>query len=80
MSIQVFCDFDGTITNNDNIMSIMEKFAPPEAEEVKNRILSQELSIQEGISQLFQLIPTSLHDDMIQFLIKTAEIRSGFPR
>lgn len=42
MSIQVFCDFDGTITNNDNIMSIMEKFAPPEAEEVKNRILSQE--------------------------------------
>ena len=30
MSIQVFCDFDGTITNNDNIMSIMEKFAPPE--------------------------------------------------
>lgn len=37
MSIQVFCDFDGTITNNDNIMSIMEKFAPPEAEEVKNK-------------------------------------------
>ncbi|HDR8181718.1 TPA: 2-hydroxy-3-keto-5-methylthiopentenyl-1-phosphate phosphatase [Bacillus thuringiensis] len=78
MSIQVFCDFDGTITNNDNIMSIMEKFAPPEAEEVKNRILSQELSIQEGVSQLFQLIPTSLRDDMIQFLIETAEIRSGF--
>lgn len=78
MSIQVFCDFDGTITNNDNIMSIMEKFAPPEAEEVKNRILSQELSIQEGVSQLFQLIPTNLHDDIIQFLIETAEIRSGF--
>ncbi len=41
MIIQIFCDFDGTITNNDNIMSIMEKFAPPEAEEVKNKILSQ---------------------------------------
>ncbi|MFC9444829.1 2-hydroxy-3-keto-5-methylthiopentenyl-1-phosphate phosphatase [Bacillus cereus] len=78
MSIQVFCDFDGTITNNDNIMSIMEKFAPPEAEEVKNRILSQELSIQEGVSQLFQLIPTHLCDDIIQFLKETAEIRSGF--
>ncbi|MEC5302771.1 2-hydroxy-3-keto-5-methylthiopentenyl-1-phosphate phosphatase [Bacillus thuringiensis] len=78
MSIQVFCDFDGTITNNDNIMSIMEKFAPPEAEEVKNRILSQELSIQEGVSQLFQLIPTHLRDDIIQFLKETAEIRSGF--
>ncbi|MBE5104021.1 2-hydroxy-3-keto-5-methylthiopentenyl-1-phosphate phosphatase [Bacillus thuringiensis] len=78
MSIQVFCDFDGTITNNDNIMSIMEKFAPPEAEEVKNRILSQELSIQEGVSQLFQLIPTHLRDNIIQFLKETAEIRSGF--
>ncbi|MGF2619845.1 2-hydroxy-3-keto-5-methylthiopentenyl-1-phosphate phosphatase [Bacillus cereus] len=78
MSIQVFCDFDGTITNNDNIMSIMEKFAPPEAEEVKNRILSQELSIQEGVSQLFQLISTNLHDEIIQFLIETAEIRNGF--
>ncbi|PEM04959.1 2-hydroxy-3-keto-5-methylthiopentenyl-1-phosphate phosphatase [Bacillus cereus] len=78
MSIQVFCDFDGTITNNDNIMSIMEKFAPPEAAEVKNRILSQELSIQEGVSQLFQLIPTHLRDNIIQFLKETAEIRSGF--
>ena len=78
MSIQIFCDFDGTITNNDNIMSIMEKFAPPEAEEVKNRILSQELSIQEGVSQLFQFIPTNLHDEIIQFLIETAEIRNGF--
>ncbi|MED3087412.1 2-hydroxy-3-keto-5-methylthiopentenyl-1-phosphate phosphatase [Bacillus toyonensis] len=78
MSIQVFCDFDGTITNNDNIMSIMEKFAPPEAEEIKQRILSQELSIQEGVSQLFQLLPTNLHDDIIQFLKETAEIRSGF--
>ena len=78
MSIQVFCDFDGTITNNDNIMSIMEKFAPPEAEEIKQKILSQELSIQEGVSQLFRLIPINLHDDIIQFLQETAEIRTGF--
>ena len=78
MSIQVFCDFDGTITHNDHIMSIMEKFAPPEAEEVKNRILSQELTIQEGVSQLFQLLPTNLQNEIIQFLIETAEIRTGF--
>ena len=78
MSIQVFCDFDGTITNNDNIMSIMEKFAPPEAEEIKQKILSQELSIQEGVSQLFGLITINLHDDIIQFLQETAEIRTGF--
>ncbi|CAM3916512.1 2-hydroxy-3-keto-5-methylthiopentenyl-1-phosphate phosphatase [Bacillus cereus] len=78
MSIQVFCDFDGTITNNDNIMSIMEHFAPPEAEGIKERILSQELSIQEGVSQLFKLLPTTLHNDIIKHLKETAEIRAGF--
>ncbi|KEK25970.1 2-hydroxy-3-keto-5-methylthiopentenyl-1-phosphate phosphatase [Bacillus gaemokensis] len=78
MSIQVFCDFDGTITNSDNITSIMENFAPPKAEEIKRRILSQDLSIQEGVSQLFKLLPTTLHDDIIKFLKETATIRTGF--
>lgn len=45
---------------------------------VKNRILSQELSIQEGVSQLFQLLPTNLQHEIVQFLIETAEIRTGF--
>ena len=78
MSIQIFCDFDGTITNNDNIISIMKNFAPPKAEEIKQRILSQDLSIQEGVSQLFTLLPTALHDNIIKFLKETANIRNGF--
>ncbi|MDH2878832.1 2-hydroxy-3-keto-5-methylthiopentenyl-1-phosphate phosphatase [Bacillus cytotoxicus] len=78
MSIQIFCDFDGTITNSDNIISIMEHFAPPKAEEIKKQILAQELSIQEGVEQLFHLLPTNLHDDMIAFLKNNASIRSGF--
>ncbi|MEY8347579.1 2-hydroxy-3-keto-5-methylthiopentenyl-1-phosphate phosphatase [Bacillus cereus] len=78
MNIQIFCDFDGTITNNDNIVSIMENFAPPKAEEIKRRILSQDLSIQDGVSQLFKLLPTTLHDNIIKFLKETANIRAGF--
>ncbi|MBC6974248.1 2-hydroxy-3-keto-5-methylthiopentenyl-1-phosphate phosphatase [Bacillus sp. Xin] len=78
MNLQVFCDFDGTITHNDNIIAIMEKFAPPESEEIKRRILSQDLSIQEGVSQLFKLLPTALHDNIIKFLKETANIRTGF--
>ncbi|MEC1069527.1 2-hydroxy-3-keto-5-methylthiopentenyl-1-phosphate phosphatase, partial [Priestia megaterium] len=27
-SLKIFCDFDGTITNSDNIISIMKQFAP----------------------------------------------------
>ncbi|MDZ5607324.1 2-hydroxy-3-keto-5-methylthiopentenyl-1-phosphate phosphatase [Bacillus pseudomycoides] len=78
MSIQIFCDFDGTITNNDNIVSIMKKFAPPKAEEIKQKILSQDISIQEGVSQLFKLLPTTLRDNIIRFLKETTNIRTGF--
>ncbi|MGG2095662.1 2-hydroxy-3-keto-5-methylthiopentenyl-1-phosphate phosphatase [Bacillus sp. S13(2024)] len=78
MSIQIFCDFDGTITNNDNIVAIMEKFASPKAETIKQQILSQELSIQEGVEKLFCLLPTSLRDEITAFIKKTAVIRTGF--
>lgn len=78
MSLQIFCDFDGTITNNDNIVAIMEKFAPPEAETIKQKILSQELSIQEGVGEMFSLLPTSLQNDITTFIKETAVIRAGF--
>ncbi|MDM5189743.1 2-hydroxy-3-keto-5-methylthiopentenyl-1-phosphate phosphatase [Bacillus sp. DX4.1] len=78
MSIRIFCDFDGTITNNDNIVAIMEKFAPPEAETIKQKILSQEISIQEGVGQLFSLLPSNLRDDITTFIKETAVIRAGF--
>ena len=78
MNIQIFCDFDGTITNNDNIVAIMQNFAPPEAETIKQQILSQELSIQDGVGKLFSLLPTSLQDKITDFIRETAVIRTGF--
>ncbi|MGG2014253.1 2-hydroxy-3-keto-5-methylthiopentenyl-1-phosphate phosphatase [Bacillus sp. S10(2024)] len=78
MSIQIFCDFDGTVTNNDNIVSIMQQFAPPEAETIKQQILSQELSIQEGVGKLFSLLPSSLQAKITTFIKETACIRTGF--
>jgi 2-hydroxy-3-keto-5-methylthiopentenyl-1-phosphate phosphatase len=29
-SLVLFCDFDGTITEKDNIVAIMRRFAPPQ--------------------------------------------------
>lgn len=78
MSIQIFCDFDGTITNNDNIIAIMKQFGPPETEEIKQQILSQELSIQEGVGKLFSLLSTSLQNKIIEFVNESAIIRPGF--
>ncbi|MEH7463682.1 2-hydroxy-3-keto-5-methylthiopentenyl-1-phosphate phosphatase [Bacillus thuringiensis] len=78
MSIHIFCDFDGTITNNDNIIAIMNKFAPPEAETIKQQILSQQISIQEGVGKLFSLLPTNLQSEITAFIKNNAVIRTGF--
>ena len=74
----VFCDFDGTITVNDNIIAIIKHFNPPGWEEITNRILSTELSIQEGVGTLFRLLPTSLKKEVVQYGINNAKIRPGF--
>jgi 2-hydroxy-3-keto-5-methylthiopentenyl-1-phosphate phosphatase len=74
----IFCDFDGTITNSDNIMAIMKEFALPEWIGIKNKIFSQQLTIQEGVNQLFSLLPSRQKDEITQFVLNQAEIREGF--
>jgi 2-hydroxy-3-keto-5-methylthiopentenyl-1-phosphate phosphatase len=74
----IFCDFDGTITETDNIISLMKKFAPPEWNEIKDNILSQKVTIQEGVGNLFNLLPTDLKEEIIAYLKETAVIRKGF--
>lgn len=74
----IFCDFDGTITETDNIISLMKQFAPPEWNEIKDQVLAQEISIQEGVGKMFSLLPSSLKEEIITFLKETAVIRNGF--
>lgn len=74
----VFCDFDGTITVNDNIIAIIKHFNPPGWEELVNKIISTEVSIQEGVGALFHLLPTSLKNEVVQYGISNAKIRDGF--
>ncbi|USK35339.1 2-hydroxy-3-keto-5-methylthiopentenyl-1-phosphate phosphatase [Bacillus sp. F19] len=74
----IICDFDGTITNTDNIIAIMKKFAPPEWNALKDDVLSQRISVRAGVGKMFQLIPTELKYDIIQYLLFTAQLRYGF--
>ena len=74
----VFCDFDGTITNQDNIMAIMKKFAPPEWIPIKDDILGQRISIRDGVAKMFSLLPIESKDEIISFVLKQAIIRDGF--
>lgn len=75
----IFCDFDGTITEKDNIIAIMKQFAPEGWEQVKDEILTEQMSIREGVGKLFSLLPSNQKQDITEFVRKQATIRSGFP-
>jgi 2-hydroxy-3-keto-5-methylthiopentenyl-1-phosphate phosphatase len=74
----IICDFDGTITETDNIIAIMKKFAPPEWDALKNGVLSQDIPIREGVGKMFQLLPSSLKKEIVEYIVDHAEIRQGF--
>lgn len=74
----IFCDFDGTVTKKDNIVSIMKQFAPAEWEGWKDQVLSRSVSIQEGVGNMFGLLPSSLKQEITSFVLENVEIREGF--
>ncbi|MCM3747533.1 2-hydroxy-3-keto-5-methylthiopentenyl-1-phosphate phosphatase [Paenibacillus pasadenensis] len=74
----IFCDFDGTITENDNIIAIIKHFNPAGWEEIATDTIEQRMSIQEGVGKLFRLLPASMKEDVIRYSISNAVIRGGF--
>ncbi|WP_026676156.1 2-hydroxy-3-keto-5-methylthiopentenyl-1-phosphate phosphatase [Fictibacillus gelatini] len=74
----IFCDFDGTVTENDNIIAIMKQFAPLGWENIKEQILGQQISIREGVGKLFSLLPSSKKDEITEFVLSQAKVRDGF--
>lgn len=74
----IFCDFDGTITESDNIISIMKHFAPPEWEALKDGVWNQTLSIKKGVGKMFSLLPSTLKDEIIQYVKEIGVLRAGF--
>ncbi|MFC4768151.1 2-hydroxy-3-keto-5-methylthiopentenyl-1-phosphate phosphatase [Effusibacillus consociatus] len=76
--IVIFCDFDGTITERDMIMTLMEKFAPEGWETIKDDILSQRIPVQEGVGKLFSLIPSAKREELVKYAEDAVKIRAGF--
>src|SRR5437016_1235955 len=76
--LAVFCDFDGTITERDMIVTLCEKFCPPGWERIKDDVLSRQKGVRQGVAELFAMIPSSKKADMIQFARETMRLRAGF--
>lgn len=76
--IAIFCDFDGTITERDMIITIMETFGAPGWEKIKDQILGQDITIQSGVGQLFAGISSAKKAEIAAYAQEVAVIRAGF--
>lgn len=74
----IFCDFDGTITMNDNIVAIIKHFNPDGWEAIVDDILNQRITIRQGVGALFRLLPASMEDEVARYAVSNASIRPGF--
>lgn len=74
----VFCDFDGTITLSDNIVALMRHFNPPGWETIVERIVAGDTTLQQGVGDMFALLPSAAADDIRRYVLDTAGIRGGF--
>ncbi|AJY77125.1 2-hydroxy-3-keto-5-methylthiopentenyl-1-phosphate phosphatase [Paenibacillus beijingensis] len=74
----IFCDFDGTITVNDNIVAVIKHFNPEGWEAIVDDIIQQRITIQQGVGALFRLLPASMKKEVVDYAIGNATIRAGF--
>ena len=72
----VFCDFDGTITQEDTFVSILERFSPEAAQRLLPKVFSRELTLIEGIQQTIGSIPSIYYPQIIEH-IAHRPVRSG---
>ncbi|KIL34910.1 2-hydroxy-3-keto-5-methylthiopentenyl-1-phosphate phosphatase [Cohnella kolymensis] len=75
----LFCDFDGTITLSDNIVAVMQHFQPHGWEDIVKDIVNESKSIQQGVGEMFALLPSSMKEEVTSYILANAGIRSGFP-
>jgi 2-hydroxy-3-keto-5-methylthiopentenyl-1-phosphate phosphatase len=76
--IVLFCDFDGTITLNDNIIAIMKQFEPEGWKDILKKAMNQEISIKQTIGSMFALLPSTQQEEVIHFALDNMQIRPGF--
>ncbi len=76
-NIQVFCDFDGTITTEDTLGKFFPKFATPDWVEWENRWLREEIGSRECLDGQIKCVPNLAEGEFNEF-IKSIEIDKYF--
>jgi len=73
----IFCDFDGTIVEEEIFVALMRHFAPAESERLLPEIYALRVSLGDGLRRILETIPSSAWLQMEDF-VRSAHIRAGF--
>jgi 2-hydroxy-3-keto-5-methylthiopentenyl-1-phosphate phosphatase len=76
--LAIFCDFDGTITQHDVIVMVMEAFAPPSWQTTTRNIMAGKTTIRDGMAQVFSTIASSNQQAMEALVTHCVHLRAGF--
>lgn len=62
----VFCDFDGTITDQQTAVAMMNQFAPEVSAKLLPEIFAQRISLKQGIREIWESIASCRYEEMIE--------------
>ncbi len=73
----VFCDFDGTITSEENFVAMLKQFTPQVANRVMPELYHLRMTVRQGVREMLESIPSSCYQEIIDFA-RHKGIRPGF--
>lgn len=73
----VFCDFDGTITVNETLSTILLRFAPEVARPALHGVSQRRTTLREALTLSVQALPSALKDEILE-CIAAQPLRAGF--
>jgi 2-hydroxy-3-keto-5-methylthiopentenyl-1-phosphate phosphatase len=73
----VFCDFDGTIADEETFVAVMYHFAPKLAAELVPAMQERRVTLRAGVPRVLESIPSARYGEILDFM-KGRKIRAGF--
>ncbi len=74
----VFCDFDGTIIQEEIFVELLRRFAPEASERVLPEIYALRRTLRDGLREILGTIPSRCWPAMETYVQENAHLREGF--
>jgi 2-hydroxy-3-keto-5-methylthiopentenyl-1-phosphate phosphatase len=74
----VFCDFDGTISDEETFVALLKYFTPELSARLMPEMYARRLTLRQGVRQLLESIPAARYAEFGEFA-RSKMMRSGLP-